>query len=395
MHFGRKLTSLRHGPWIPYYLDYDRLKGVLEQGQEQGGEGGEGGGSSKDNKDKDNDDIEKERALVSTAKSTTAGQHHRRGSSGGGGSTGSASSGGDIASAAAISNKVSQEFLNYLNMEVEKISLFFLQELGRVAHRLAQIRQEQFQLYYQVQQHKQLALQQQRKQRQQQVSAMTTTATTMETANPAIVVPTTAHGIEVHHAKSMTAATSSSSSTAIVSKQQQQLQQQRQFLLDACHALYDKYRAEGLHILRLIRYVDINCTGVRKILKKHDKLFTSSGSRGRDRAGGGLSKTFFGKIRHSNKLLQPLLADESFQALQVRIFLFDTGWDDDDFSTTVTPVCFPLYLCLSDTRGVCVFFLLPKLVLYISPAFFALCSSLFLEFNSIFGINMYGFVYVI
>lgn len=37
--------------------------------------------------------------------------------------------------------------------------------------------------------------------------------------------------------------------------------------------LREQYRAAGLDLLKLLRFVDLNATGIRKILKKFDKRF--------------------------------------------------------------------------------------------------------------------------
>jgi len=80
--------------------------------------------------------------------------------------------------------------------------------------------------------------------------------------------------------------------------------------LSEIHSSNLQSQVENLHqecknvassLLRLIQYVDLNVTGLRKILKKHDKL--------NDRT---LSNIYFG---HPRKILQPLLQTESIDSL--------------------------------------------------------------------------------
>ena len=64
------------------------------------------------------------------------------------------------------------------------------------------------------------------------------------------------------------------------------------------HNLRLKYHATGAQLLHLIQFVDVNTTGVRKILKKHDKMTHWAAS--------GL---YFGGSRRSSYMLKPLLQD--------------------------------------------------------------------------------------
>jgi MFS family permease len=64
------------------------------------------------------------------------------------------------------------------------------------------------------------------------------------------------------------------------------------------HSLRLKYHSTGAHVLHLIQFVEVNVTGVRKILKKHDKLTHWAAS--------GL---YLGGNRRSSYMLKPLLQD--------------------------------------------------------------------------------------
>ncbi|GKY98954.1 hypothetical protein MPSEU_000851200 [Mayamaea pseudoterrestris] len=64
------------------------------------------------------------------------------------------------------------------------------------------------------------------------------------------------------------------------------------------HSLRLKYHASGAQLLHLLQYVDLNTTGVRKILKKHDKIthWVASG-------------LYFGGNKRSSYMLKPLLQE--------------------------------------------------------------------------------------
>jgi hypothetical protein len=93
--------------------------------------------------------------------------------------------------------------------------------------------------------------------------------------------------------------------------------------------LEEKYVEIGIAILRLIRFVDLNVTGLRKILKKHDKLTRSKLSLsylafcGHSDISNGMGYHYFSRsageelnlIQLGNQLLQPLLHDDTFTAL--------------------------------------------------------------------------------
>jgi SPX domain len=93
--------------------------------------------------------------------------------------------------------------------------------------------------------------------------------------------------------------------------------------------LEEKYVEIGIAILRLIRFVDLNVTAFRKILKKHDKVARSKLSlsylafRGHSDISNGMGYQYFSRfageelnlILLGNQLLQPLLHDDTFTAL--------------------------------------------------------------------------------
>lgn len=73
---------------------------------------------------------------------------------------------------------------------------------------------------------------------------------------------------------------------------------------DEFDAIYDGYEQIGAHILRLVQFLDLNVTGIRKILKKHDKCMSAK-----------LSKAFFlnrniGIRLRGSRLVEPLLVQD-------------------------------------------------------------------------------------
>ena len=102
---------------------------------------------------------------------------------------------------------------------------------------------------------------------------------------------------------------------------------------DAAELVYleDKYIEAGEKILKLIRFIDLNVTGFRKILKKHDKLARTKlslsylallGSSGMGANSGGLRfRRFIGEdlslVEMGNQLMQPLLQDDTITAVTV------------------------------------------------------------------------------
>lgn len=182
MKFGQKIVALQHHPWTGYYLDYNGLKDVLEQ------------------------PVKDDHSLASGNVSLTS---------------------ATLASIAALEHPASSRFLEFLDKEVEKIVLFFLQEQGRIAYQLVELRRQQL--------------------------------------DP---------GADRR-------------------------------------SIRERYHSVGASLLHLIQYVDLNVTGVRKILKKHDKLRHWNAS-----------KYYLGSNKQSSVMLGPLIADD---ALAVLCATLETG----------------------------------------------------------------------
>lgn len=103
--------------------------------------------------------------------------------------------------------------------------------------------------------------------------------------------------------------------------------------------LEEKYVEAGEKILRLIRFVDLNVTGFRKILKKHDKLARTKlslsylaliGNSGMAPSSGGLRfRRLIGEelnlVAMGNQLMQPLLQDDTITAVVVA---FEAGIEE-------------------------------------------------------------------
>jgi hypothetical protein len=135
-------------------------------------------------------------------------------------------------------------FVLELNEEVERILFFFLREQAAVAAELQSCRQDQLIL-----------------QRQDSSTWMTTTTEEL----------------------SRSAADGSSS------------------VLNEDELLHQKYYHVAIHLLHLIQFVDLNMTGIRKILEKHDKKLHAN-----------LSKAYLGR---SSTIMKPLLSNDSIDAL--------------------------------------------------------------------------------
>ena len=91
--------------------------------------------------------------------------------------------------------------------------------------------------------------------------------------------------------------------------------------LGDCQVLHRRYHSVALELLNLIQYVDLNVTGLRKILKKHDKQTHNN-----------LSNLYF---RGRGRVLQPLLDDASIAAL---IYLLEKSLDQlNDLEQSLQP----------------------------------------------------------
>jgi hypothetical protein len=102
--------------------------------------------------------------------------------------------------------------------------------------------------------------------------------------------------------------------------------------------LEDKYMQAGMSLLKLIRFVELNVTGFRKILKKHDKILRTNlslsylalgGTSSSNASSGGLSLHSIGDERNlvdmGNQLVQPLLQNDTISALTVA---YEAGIED-------------------------------------------------------------------
>lgn len=168
VEFGKKLLSLRHEPWRDYYLDYEALKQIL---------------NGHDPSNEEEDPPEESNTFI---------------------------------------------FVHILNIEIEKILLFYLEKKGNIAKELSTCRSDHLRL-----------------------------------------------------------SADDGASTGAVAK------------------LEASYNAVAMDLLLLIRYVDVNITAVRKILKKHDK------NMGEEK----LFSVYFGSNRQPSMILHPLVSDESLSVL--------------------------------------------------------------------------------
>src|SRR3569623_332996 len=102
MKFGKKLLSSQFPPWSHYYLDYKRLKQVLEAEDSEAGHKRSASNMSR----------------MSILTRVSMSSHPSR----------------------QLHHPNSEKFLYELNFEVEKIVLFTLQEQGRIAYQLQVLR---------------------------------------------------------------------------------------------------------------------------------------------------------------------------------------------------------------------------------------------------------------
>jgi hypothetical protein len=149
VHFGKRLLALRYEPWKEHYIDYNKLKRILESDE--------------------------------------------------------------VDSSAATALQIKDEFQKELDSNIETAVLFSLQEQGKVAQRLAVLKDARLELHVAV--HVQLAM----------------------------------------------ASTSDGGTTNDIRIR--------------IHDLLKAYREVGEIVLQLVKFTEMNLTGVRKILKKHDRLY--------------------------------------------------------------------------------------------------------------------------
>eukprot|EP00977_Amphora_coffeiformis_P015384 scaffold4510_cov183-Amphora_coffeaeformis.AAC.69 len=188
MHFiGKQLLAKRYEPWADYYLDYTSLKNILEQ--------------KPDKKSSSN-------TSLSSMMGSSSSRHDR--------------------------SKVSQEFHITLNVQVERIVHFFLQQQGSLSSRLINDLEPQL----------------------------------------------------------------------------QSLNNGKEF--SVYNDLYCQYQQCAQSLFALVQFVALNVTGLRKILKKHDKI-----------TGLSLSKDYLrdstGNIKSRSVIVKPLLEDGGLEALFVKL----------------------------------------------------------------------------
>ena len=152
VHFGKRLLALQYEPWREHYIDYNQLKRILESDE--------------------------------TSSSRTA-------------------------------LDLRKEFQEELDSQIESTVLFSLQEQGKIAERLTQLKQEKLEVH--------IAVQVQR-------SSASTNASGPNEA--------------------------------------------RDTLRTRIHGLLNDYRYTGEQVLQLVRFTELNLTGIRKILKKHDRIYS-------------------------------------------------------------------------------------------------------------------------
>ncbi|CAB9529822.1 SPX domain-containing membrane protein OsI [Seminavis robusta] len=240
VQFGKKLLANRYEPWVPYYLDYQGLKGCL-------------GRLKKSQKLLQQQQLPSSRSIinhievpppppehdhVSYQNSSHHDQlelgsppaHHHYASSplvaGSPMSYGSPQLSRDSHSEHTLATQLPskedrRDFETFLEDEVEKIGLFFLQIQGEISAKLGQVRKQQFEFLRD-----------------------------WELQPPPAAVTT-------HNGVAATALVES----GFADQQDAKFQQ-----------FYSDYHGCAVQLLHLIHFVESNVTGIRKILKKHDKV---------------------------------------------------------------------------------------------------------------------------
>lgn len=199
--YGEKLVALQYPPWKAYYLDYNRLKVILEQD--------------------DVDPLQHPRGanIGSSYASGLSRLSHRRRPRG--------------------SNEppLSVRFLQTLTQEIETIVTFFLKQQGEIAQELGQ----------------------DCKQELQDIAETYYTAPTMQ-------YDTDFNNVYTSYTSSLSSIATNSTTLPVENHANKQMR------LDRITALRERYHAAGMKLYHLIQFVEVNVTGIRKILKKHDKL---------------------------------------------------------------------------------------------------------------------------
>lgn len=203
------------------------------------------------------------------------------------------------------SNRASEEFSRRLYSEMERITLFIFEQQGKIANELAACR-------YQVEQ-----ICSDGEQTKHQASAQVTSA-----SNNLIFDRT----IGQEHLVAVRDGSTNSNTLAINSSHQ------NEDIADTIAQLRQRYFEAGRLIIRLYQFVDVNVTGIRKILKKHDKIFNLTLAQQflrppaylMNRLGG----SFYGSPRRKSiskqtfsqwgsRMIQPLLNEDFLGALVV------------------------------------------------------------------------------
>ena len=252
MKFGENIQSQKkiHPEWSAYYLDYDSLVHVLEEYQN----------SQSHVNNSSNDDI----SYASNASTSTA-----------------ALSLSTILQVPSHQHWVTTELLVQLHVQFEKITMFVLQQQGTIASEMSTIRNEI---------------------RQQTMTNTTNTNTATSTWNnlppshsnnsgssPSNLV---VHTINPTHSNASSSVGSAntfnmaalSSSNISLSKNNSNNSSSSihmdTFDMEQFVQQYEeRYYQIGIQLLRLYQFIDVNVTGVRKLLKKHDKIVIGHGSR--------------------------------------------------------------------------------------------------------------------
>eukprot|EP00977_Amphora_coffeiformis_P026388 scaffold25842_cov198-Amphora_coffeaeformis.AAC.43 len=185
VHFGKRLLSLQYEPWKEHYVDYNQLKRLLEQPQQQ-------------QQQQDNDDSFKTPQTPTTTKE----------------------------------EEEEATFREKLDSDIEDAVLFCLQQQGKLAERLRELKQERIQCRKDMQ--------------------------FTRTGNNIIHTNNTKNTSNTNNSQAVVSATTTITTTTTTST--------------TITHLMRSYRAAAEILVQLLRFTELNLTAVRKILKKHDRI---------------------------------------------------------------------------------------------------------------------------
>jgi hypothetical protein len=241
MKFGETIEAYKkiHPEWSDYYLDYVHLVHILEEYQ-------------------------KEQDIVANSHITNNSHHDDNMSYASNASTTTTTTATTILQNPMHQHWITTELLVQIHIQLEKITLFILHQQGNIAHQMHTIRNEL---------------------RCHPSTTSTTTifdpnGRTMSTTSPSILLSSST-SVEFQPPPYSLVMHNGNIAEQHLNEQIQHQQQQQQNLEMLVQQYEERYYHIGVQLLRLYQFIDVNVTGIRKLLKKHDKIVYSSSHGGR------------------------------------------------------------------------------------------------------------------